>query len=597
MMNFKKLVFDLYDFSYDKEITEVSVENGVYVNYDGKTAKVGGSTIPELMRAYMLFAKNIKEGKNAFCIEETPNFKYIGVMMDISRNAVPHVHKMKEFILRVASMGLNMVTLYMEDTYELEGYPHMGYMRPRYSVEQLREIDDYAFSLGVELVPEIQTLGHMTRYLQWFEAGPIKDTQHVLLADDENTYKFIEAQVSTMRKAFPRAKQILIGCDETHDLGQGRYFDIHGYVDKSIIFNRHLAKVLEICKKYGFSDIGGSADMYFRMASKGRGYYCPDVEFDSETIKNIPDMRLGYWDYYHRNPEMYKKLFAKHKELGRRLRFSGGIWTWSGHLLSPTYTLNTMYPAFTEAIKADMEYVSVSMFGDDGGECNYWQGLPFVSILSEICYRGLSCTREDVIDMIEYQSGTTWDVYESMGEYIDHTNEDMQLSLLKNILYTNMFYQFVYTDKSFSELHDIFANGYNTIKNSVGYRFKDFAEVISKIVLTKIDIMAELRTRYKDKEYSNNLIDNVLPELIEDYKKLSDIHRKQWLETYQTIGYELVNGRYAWAIADIEFQIYRLKQYVNDEIGCIEELEREVHEGLRGGLNWFRGAVSASWHF
>ena len=569
----KKQVFDLYDFKYDSEIKKVPVEKGVYVKYDGECAEVGGSTTPELMRAYMLFAKNMKEGKKEFCISETPNFKFIGVMMDISRTAVPHVHKMKEFILHIASMGLNMCTLYMEDSYELEGYPHMGYMRPRYSIAQLRELDDYAAGLGVELVPEIQTLGHMGRYLQWFEAGPIQDTQYVMLADDENTYKFIEAQVSTMRKAFPRAKQILIGCDETHDLGQGRYFDIHGYLDKSIIFNRHLSKVIEICRKYGFEEIGGSADMYFRMVSNGRGYYFPDVVFDPEVVKNIPDMRLGYWDYYHRDPEMYRMLFAKHKELGKPLRFSGGIWTWGGHLVSSTNTLNAMYPAFTEAIKTGMEYVSVYMFGDDGAECNYWQGLPFVSILSEICYRGLECTREDVIDMIEYQSGTSWEVYEAIGKYIDHTDEDWEVSFLKNILYTNIFYQFVYADKSFDELHDIFAKGFKTIRN------------------------AELRTRYKDKVYSQNLIDNILPELIEDYKKLSEIHRKQWLETYQPFGYELVNGRYAWAVADIELQIHRLKQYVNGEIDSIDELEREIHPGRRGGFNWFRGAVSASWHF
>ena len=89
----KKQVFDLYDFKYDSEIKEVSVEKGVYVKYDGECAEVGGSTTPELMRAYMLFAKNIKEGKKEFCIQETAHFKSISVGLDISRNAVPHVHK------------------------------------------------------------------------------------------------------------------------------------------------------------------------------------------------------------------------------------------------------------------------------------------------------------------------------------------------------------------------------------------------------------------------------------------------------------------------------------------------------------------------
>ena len=104
-------------------------------------------------------------------------------------------------------------------------------------------------------------------------------------------------------------------------------------------------------------------------------------------------------------------------------------------------------------------------------------------------------------------------------------------------------------------------------------------------------------TRYKEKEYSLNLINNILPQLKKDYERLSIVHRDQWLETYQPFGYELINSRYATVIADIEFQSYRLQQYVDGKIESIEELERSIVPGLRGGLNWFRGATSASWHF
>ena len=40
-----------------------------------------------------------------------------------------------------ALMGLNLVMLYTEDTYEVEGWPYFGYMRGRYSREELEAID------------------------------------------------------------------------------------------------------------------------------------------------------------------------------------------------------------------------------------------------------------------------------------------------------------------------------------------------------------------------------------------------------------------------------------------------------------------------
>ena len=65
-------------------------------------------------------------------------------MVDCSRNAVPNVSTLKKLIRRMALMGYHALLLYTEDTYELEGYPYFGYMRGRYTREELKEIDGYA---------------------------------------------------------------------------------------------------------------------------------------------------------------------------------------------------------------------------------------------------------------------------------------------------------------------------------------------------------------------------------------------------------------------------------------------------------------------
>ena len=60
-----------------------------------------------------------------------------------------------------AAMGYNALMLYTEDTYEIFVEPYFGYGRGRYSVQELRELDDYAAAHGVELIPCIQTIAHL----------------------------------------------------------------------------------------------------------------------------------------------------------------------------------------------------------------------------------------------------------------------------------------------------------------------------------------------------------------------------------------------------------------------------------------------------
>lgn len=85
------------------------------------------------------------------------SFETLGYMPDCSRNAVLNVEGAK-LLIRLSCHGFNALMLYTEDTYEIEGYPYFGYMRGRFTKAELKELDAYALSLGVELIPCIQVL-------------------------------------------------------------------------------------------------------------------------------------------------------------------------------------------------------------------------------------------------------------------------------------------------------------------------------------------------------------------------------------------------------------------------------------------------------
>ncbi len=95
--------------------------------------------------------ENLKENAE-FEINETPQFDTIGVSLDCSRNGVIKVSKVKEIIEILAVMGINLLALYTENTYEIQGEPYFGYMRGRYSHKELKELGLKKFSLHTGII-------------------------------------------------------------------------------------------------------------------------------------------------------------------------------------------------------------------------------------------------------------------------------------------------------------------------------------------------------------------------------------------------------------------------------------------------------------
>jgi N-acetyl-beta-hexosaminidase len=175
--------------------------------------------------------------------------------------------------------------LYTEDTYEIEGEPYFGYLRGRYSHDELKEIDCYAASKGIELIPCIQTLAHLNAIFRWTTYAEINDCNDILLLEDEKTYQLIDKMFETLSECFT-SRIVNVGMDEAHMMGLGKYLDKHGYQNRHQIFLKHLDRVVEISTKYGFKPIMWS-DMFYRMACKGE-YYEKDAILDPEVIKLVP---------------------------------------------------------------------------------------------------------------------------------------------------------------------------------------------------------------------------------------------------------------------------------------------------------------------
>ena len=192
------------------------------------------------------------------------------MMFDVSRNAVLQPDTLRFFLRKMAMMGLNLGMMYTEDTYEVPGQPYFGYQRGRYSTDELRALDDYADMLGIELCPCIQTLGHLNRALHWPALAHLKDNEEVLLADDAQTYAFLEELIAAAAALPFQTHPHRHGRGPRHRFGRApappRLRGPH------TIIRRHLSRVLEITRRHGLSAMMWS-DMYFRPDSPTDGYY------------------------------------------------------------------------------------------------------------------------------------------------------------------------------------------------------------------------------------------------------------------------------------------------------------------------------------
>ncbi len=324
-------------------------------------------------------------------------FKTFGIMLDCSRNAVMTVEYLHRWFRRLSLMGYNMVMLYTEQTYELPDEPYFGYMRGRYTAGELQQIDRNAAALGIELIGCIQTLGHLTNTLKWTCYNKVRDTSSVLLADEPQTYELIEKMIAAVASNV-QSRRIHIGMDEAHDLGRGKFLDKNGYQSQFDIFNRHLAKVIDICRRHSLEPMLWS-DMYFRMGSKTGDYYDRQSVIPPEVRDAIPsEARLVYWDYYHDDKQFYVDFIRRHVELGCQPVMASGIWTWRRQLwYDPAKTQMTVKPCLAACRQEKVDEVFFTLWGDDGTYCEYDSALAGLAWAAELAYSPDETVNEDTL--------------------------------------------------------------------------------------------------------------------------------------------------------------------------------------------------------
>ncbi len=567
----------------------VSLKDGNAVIYHKNKA--------QFFRGIGTLCQHAEEG--AFDISEDGSFDCISAMIDVSRGRVPTIASLKSLVDHMAIMGYNMAMLYTEDMIELEGRPYFGYMRGRYTTDDLREIDDYAYEYGIEIIPCIECYGHMAKYLRWPEASAIKDTASVMMAREPKTFEFLDLLISTVSSAF-RSKRIHIGMDEAWDMGRGNFLTKHGYVPPFEIFGEFMDELMKIMNKYGLRPMMWS-DMYFRISSKsGMAYYDKDIVVSDEVKSRIPEnVELVFW-HYGEGPECDDYMLKKHNELGRTVIFAGGAWSWTGHFPENNYMMITTRFSINACKNNSVKEAMMTVWSDDGSECDLFASLYSLSYMAELCYND-NPPDEYINERFEACTGASSELFYKMSYYhndfenrTDYANFHDRFfgkaifwqDITEGLYDTNLF------EKNMSEHYKNTAALYagKASDEKWGYLY-EYAYRTFDYLATKSYIGENLVPAYKsgDKETLKKIAEVLLPELKEKLAAVHRVHRDVWFRGSKSFGWQRVDMRYGGVLARCDTTIRRIEGYLNGEISCLEELEEQrLHKAVMGFQNYNR---------
>jgi hypothetical protein len=168
------------------------------------------------------------------CVTDEPDLPERGVMLDISRDRVPTLATACQLVELLASLKINRLQLYTEHTFAYSGAEHICGPSSPWTPDEIRALDQHAADLGVELVPNQQSFGHMHRWLSHDShrhlaevpegvEHPFHQTREPfsLCPTDPESLTFLESLYDELLPNF-QSKSFNVGLDETFDLGEGR---------------------------------------------------------------------------------------------------------------------------------------------------------------------------------------------------------------------------------------------------------------------------------------------------------------------------------------------------------------------------------------
>jgi len=235
---------------YALTISRSSIE----ISYrDPSGLRAAAATMRQLLRQY---------GRHLPClkIRDWPDFARRGVMLDISRGRVPKLETLLDLAEHLADFKINELQLYTEHTFAYRRYKSIWQSWGALTGEEIRRLDARCRELGIELVPNQNSFGHLRYFLENPRLKKLGEVSRPYECGGEGAAATFVRRPTTLAPIHPGVLPFLrglydellpnfasrffnVGCDETWDLGRGQSKKLCDRLGKGRVYLDFLKKI------------------------------------------------------------------------------------------------------------------------------------------------------------------------------------------------------------------------------------------------------------------------------------------------------------------------------------------------------------------
>ena len=198
-------------------------------------------------------------------LADGPALPVRGFMLDVSRGKVPTMGELLRLVAGLHALRANQLQLYVEHTFAWPGHEDAWQDASPLTAAQVRALDDACAAVGIELVPNLNSFGHMERWLRhpryralaecpegWIHplTGQFKEFPGTL-RPDQASLDFVDGLLADYLPCF-RSRQVNLGGDEPWELGQGFSKAAVAERGKHRVYLEHLRKLCALATGRGY---------------------------------------------------------------------------------------------------------------------------------------------------------------------------------------------------------------------------------------------------------------------------------------------------------------------------------------------------------
>ena len=516
-------------------VLDVAPNAVVVAGKDGAGLFYGAQTLRQLV---------VPTGQEATILgvqaRDWPALEYRATQVDLSRGPVPRLSYLKKIVRTIAEFKMNQLHMFMEDSFRLEGQPLWGILSDTLSRSDWNELVAYAARYHVEIVPSVESCGHMHKVLRFEQYSGLAERphEHVFAPEDPHMLDFLNSMYEQMLPVFP-SPIYNIGCDETVELGKGRSKELvekEGY-GKAYVDN--LVRVANLVESY----------------NKQVMFWGDIATEHPEMISSLPkNLIVASWEYFpHPNYDKWLDPFVK-----AGLKVFVCPWVGNTELMMPDYAqaaanINTF---ISDGKRKGAIGTIVTVWNDDG-ETLY--GLNWWSIVY-----GAACAWEfGQTNVKGFNQKYDWDFYRNTDHRfadgigrLSHINEIIRARGIgqvygqdyggtnNQLFWHNPFTPLGQADaqkvlpvapevrRAAESAFTVFANSADrALRNRHTLECLEFAALKLDALAMRYEFMQEAAVRYKAGELSDiSSTDGRLQDLRDYTTRLTEMYRKLWLE-------------------------------------------------------------------